>query len=102
MNYWIPRQENFEWNLAKPYGSKFSDLNPVTGINLSLIIPTYNQRVMDVEMGTFTPLVFGTNGGMGLDCQNFLDLSQISFWLRTINPTPALFPGFEYSSHLQY
>ena len=31
----------------------------------------YNQRVMDVEMGTFTPLVFGTNGGMGLDCQNF-------------------------------
>ena len=32
----------------------------------------YNQRVMDVEMGTFTPLVFGTNGAMGLDCQNFL------------------------------
>ena len=32
----------------------------------------YNQRVMDVEMGTFTPLVFGTNGGMGLDCQNVL------------------------------
>ena len=31
-----------------------------------------NQRVMGVEMGTFTPLVFGTNGGMGLDCQNFL------------------------------
>ena len=32
----------------------------------------YNQRVMDVEMGTFKPLVFGTNGGMGLDCQDFL------------------------------
>ena len=31
----------------------------------------YNQRVMDVETGTFTPLVFGTNGGMGLDCRNF-------------------------------
>ena len=27
---------------------------------------------MDVEMGAFTPLVFGTNWGMGLDCQNFL------------------------------
>ena len=25
----------------------------------------YNQRVMDVEMGTFKPLVFGTNGGHG-------------------------------------
>ena len=23
-------------------------------------------------MGTFTSLVFGTNGGMGLDCHNFL------------------------------
>ena len=27
---------------------------------------------MDVEMGTVTPLVFGTNGGMELDCKNFL------------------------------
>ena len=30
------------------------------------------MRVIDVEMGTFTPLVFDTNEGMGLDCQNFL------------------------------
>ena len=26
----------------------------------------YNQRVTDVEMGTFTPLMFRTNGGMVL------------------------------------
>ena len=32
----------------------------------------YKKRVMDAEMGTFTPLVFGTNRGMGFDCQNFL------------------------------
>ena len=33
----------------------------------------YQQRVvLDVEMGLFTPLVFGTNGGMGNDCQRFL------------------------------
>ena len=32
----------------------------------------YQQRVLNVEMGTFTPLVFGTNGGMGLESQNFL------------------------------
>ena len=25
----------------------------------------YQQRVLDVEMGSFTPLVFETNGGMG-------------------------------------
>ena len=30
------------------------------------------QRILDVEMGTFTPLVFGTNGGMGVECQMFL------------------------------
>ena len=50
----------------------------------------YNQRlVMDVEMGTFTPLVFGTNGAMGLNCQNFLRISKnkepytsVISWLR--------------------
>ena len=32
----------------------------------------YQQRVLDVEMGSFTPLVFGTNGGMGKERQRFL------------------------------
>ena len=32
----------------------------------------YNRRDKDVEMETFTPLVFETNGGMGLACQIFL------------------------------
>jgi len=30
------------------------------------------QRVLDGEMGTFTPLVCGTNGGMGAECQLLL------------------------------
>ena len=30
------------------------------------------QRVLDEEMGSFTPLVFGTNDGMGNGCQRFL------------------------------
>ena len=32
----------------------------------------YQQRVLDVEMGSFTPLVFGSNGEMGADCNCFL------------------------------
>ena len=32
----------------------------------------YQQRLLDVEMGSFTPLAFGTNGGMGADCNCFL------------------------------
>ena len=29
----------------------------------------YNQRVIEIEQGTFTPLVFGTNGAMAKECQ---------------------------------
>ena len=32
----------------------------------------YQQWVLDVEMGLFTPLVFRTNGEMGNECQRFL------------------------------
>ena len=33
----------------------------------------YTQRVMDVEQGTFTPLVFTTTGGMGEECKRYHD-----------------------------
>ena len=33
---------------------------------------SYNQRCIEVENGTFTPLVFGTNGGVGSECSMFL------------------------------
>ena len=32
----------------------------------------YQQRVLDYKMGSFTPLVFETNGGVGADCNCFL------------------------------
>ena len=41
---------------------------------------------MDVEMRTFTPLVFGTNGGMELDCQNFLRTLANTFSTRNNEP----------------
>ena len=31
----------------------------------------YTQRVVDVEQGTFTPLVFTTTGGMGEECKRY-------------------------------
>ena len=56
----------------------------------------YNQRILDVEHGTFTPLVFGTNGGIGAEGTLFLKklAEKLSFktdesyasamtWLRT-------------------
>ena len=33
---------------------------------------SYNQRCIEVENGTFTPLVFGTNRGVGSKCSMFL------------------------------
>ena len=32
----------------------------------------YNERVLEVWHGSFTPLVFGTNGGMGDECPVFI------------------------------
>ena len=32
----------------------------------------YQQRVLEVEMGSFTPLIFETNGGMGKECKMFI------------------------------
>ena len=56
----------------------------------------YLQRVLEIEHGTFTPLVFGTNGGVGEECQRFLThlagkLSEVNneryesviTWIRT-------------------
>ena len=30
----------------------------------------YNDRIIQVENGTFTPLIFGTNGAMDYECEN--------------------------------
>ena len=56
----------------------------------------YNQRVMEIENGTFTPLVIGTNGGTGKECSAFIkqlcialsekqneQYSTVVNWLRT-------------------
>jgi hypothetical protein len=56
----------------------------------------YLQRVLEIEHGTFTPLVFGTNGGMGDECQRFMShlsnklaektndtYASVCTWLRT-------------------
>ena len=56
----------------------------------------YHQRVVEVENGTFTPLVIGTNGGMGKECSAFIkhlcdavsakqneNYSAVVNWLRT-------------------
>ena len=56
----------------------------------------YNRRIIDVERGSFTPLVFSTNGGMGREFESFVhalsamlaekrdeSLSSVINWVRT-------------------
>ena len=31
----------------------------------------YNRRLIEIDQGVFTPLVFGTNGAMGKECASF-------------------------------
>ena len=56
----------------------------------------YNERILQVEGGTFTPLVFSVFGGMGEECKLFYkrlssmlsekrneDLATVTTWVRT-------------------
>ena len=46
----------------------------------------YNERVLQVENGTFTPLVFSTNGAMGRECIKFYQrLSELIAEKRKVN-----------------
>ena len=53
--------------------------------------------MLEVEHGSFTPLIFGTNGGFGQECSKFLkelarklsektdnDYGNVITWLRTL------------------
>ena len=55
----------------------------------------YGERVLQVEMGSFTPLVFTSSGGMAKECAKFYDRladmlsekrkeqkSKVTAWLR--------------------
>ena len=55
----------------------------------------YNKRIINIEHGTFTPLIFSTNGGMSRETETFysrlaellseklkIEKSQTISWLR--------------------
>ena len=48
---------------------------------------SYNQRIIEVEHGAVTPLVFSANGGMGRECHHFV--STIADKIATELKLPA-------------
>ena len=45
----------------------------------------YSSRVLDVEYGTFTPLVFTTTGRMGQECLKLIALKKGVQYTKTIS-----------------
>ena len=33
--------------------------------------PHYNERIIQIRHGTFSPLIFAETGGLGRECENF-------------------------------
>ena len=77
----------------------------------------YTQRVMNVEQGTFTPLVLTTTGGMGEECKRYHnrlaelvaakkgeDYANTVSWIRSKVPLPSLgqlYSALEGREHLK-
>ena len=65
----------------------------------------YTQRVMDVEQGTFTPLVFTTTGGIGEECKRYHNrLATPSLGYNLKSPLPSLgqlYSALEGRKHLK-
>ena len=57
----------------------------------------YGQRVREIEHGSFTPLVFTTEGGMAAEATVFVKrlASLISQKKNAMNLTPACWDGYD-------
>ena len=60
----------FDVRVCHPNAVSYRDLEPqqIYRIHENEKKRLYSKRVLDIEHGTFTPLVFTTTGGMGKEC----------------------------------
>ena len=59
--------------MCHPNADSYRDLSPkqIYRIHENEKKPKYNSRVIEIEQGTFTPLVFTTTGGMADECLRY-------------------------------
>ena len=64
------RSAFFDVRVCHPNAVSYRDLEPqqIYRIHENEKKRLYSERVLDIEHGTFTPLVFTTTGGMGKEC----------------------------------
>ena len=67
------RSAFFDIRVCHPNAESYQELTPkqIYCMHENEKKRMYNQRVTDIEQGTFTPLVFTTTGGMGEECKKY-------------------------------
>ena len=71
---WSPMERTFlDVRVVHPNAASYRDktIEKIYEIHEKEKKRSYNQRVMQVERATFTPLVFSTTGGMAPECVKF-------------------------------
>ena len=97
--FWIKGQKAFfDVRVFNLFASRYNNqnLNKCFKNNEEEKKRSYNERVLQVQNGSFTPLVFSINGGMGRECKCFyqrlagllsekrhVDHNIVINWLRT-------------------
>ena len=97
--FWLPGQSAFfDVRVFDPFAQRYKSqsLQKCYISNENEKKRKYNQRILEVENGSFTPLVFALTGGMGRECKTFigqlaekiatkrnLNTSLVISWLRT-------------------
>ena len=93
--------KNISWNLPLTHVNSKSSKNQTTKQifrrHEQAKKPEYLERILEAEHGTFTALIFGTNGCFGDECKRFLTLlayklsekngdtyCTVITWLRTL------------------
>ena len=72
--FWDQRRSAFfDVRVCHPNAESYKDLEPqqIYRAHENEKKRLYSRRVLDIEHGTFTPLVFTTTGGMGNECLRY-------------------------------
>ena len=73
-SFWITGQKAFlDVRVFNPLAGRYgnSNISKTYEINEKEKKRSYNERVQQIEHGSFTPLVFSATGGMGRECDRF-------------------------------
>ena len=97
--FWVKGQRAFfDIRVFNPYAQRYSTqcVKSSYVINEKEKKCQYNRRILEIERGSFTPLIFATTDGVGRECESFIHalatmlaekrdqpFSNVINWIRT-------------------